>query len=436
MAGSGSNAPATPGQKSFTLAVFFCVNLLNYCDRQAVSGVLPQLLSKKTNDLGSDVSSTQGGMLTTAFIIVYMCVSPVFGYLADRTPSRKLLVIFGLTLWAIASGLSSFAPSYYTLLAARAAVGIGEASYNTVAPVIISDMYPPAQRTAKLAVFYIAIPLGSAMGFMVGGQVGEMFGWRWALRVTPALLVLLTGLAVPFVHEPERGASDGAGGGPIAGEAGSGIGGWCRDVAAVLRVPSMSFGIIGQAGCNFAIGAITVWIPTTVTMIEGGPSVVEARGGISPTLIFGGVTVISGLTGTVLGSVLSNKLGTVLRNWGAEALVCAIAMLLVRICPAPPLPCLLLLCLPVPWPLTVQFLTSMWTLCRCCGCIDGLTRAQAAPLILAALFVIPQPYTGLNSILPFWALVLLGEVRRFLLRVPSLALWSRRRQVFIAGAFL
>jgi MFS family permease len=288
---------ATPARATFTLAVFFCINLLNYSDRQAVSGVLPLLLDGKSNGLGADVSSTQGGMLTTAFIIVYMCVSPVFGYLADRAPSRKLLVMVGLTLWAIASGLSSIAPSYATLLAARAAVGVGEASYNTVAPVIISDMYPPAERTAKLAVFYIAIPLGSAMGFMIGGQVGDMLGWRWALRVTPALLVLLTVFAVPLVHDPERGASEGAGKGPVAGEAGSGIRGWWRDVSSVLSVPSMSLSIIGQAGCNFAIGAITVWIPTTVTMIEGGPSVVAARGGISPTLVFGAVTVVSGLTG-------------------------------------------------------------------------------------------------------------------------------------------
>ena len=219
--GAPMGSDATEGQATCTLAVFFCINLLNYSDRQAVSAVLPMLLDGKTNGLGADVSSTQGGMLTTAFIVVYMCVSPVFGYLADRVPSRKLLVVVGLTLWAVASGLSSFAPSYATLLAAspdkhfplpqpsphtqmtivplpqpshrtgmasvplpqpsphtqmtsrcgaqaRAAVGVGEASYNTVAPVIISDMYPPAERTAKLAVFYIAIPLGSAMGFMIG----------------------------------------------------------------------------------------------------------------------------------------------------------------------------------------------------------------------------------------------------------------------------
>ena len=346
---------ASPARKTFTLAVFFCVNLLNYSDRQCVSGVLPQLLAAKTVDLsGGVITNAEGGMLTTSFIIVYMCVSPIFGYLADRVENRKALVIFGLALWALASGISSFAPSYTYLLAARAAVGIGEASYATVAPVIIADMYPPAERTAKLAVFYIAIPLGSALGFMIGGQVGDMLGWRWALRVTPALLVLLTVLGVPFVHEPARGASDGAAGAASGDEGGAGLGGWLRDVRAVLATPSVLLSVFGAAASNFAIGAITVWVPTFVNAVEGGQAAVEAAGGISPTLVFGGVTVVSGLSGTVLGSVISDKLSATLTDWGAESLVCAIAML------------------------------------------------GSAPLIGTALFLA----TGFDSLLPFWAFVL------------------------------
>ena len=352
---------ASPARKTFTLAVFFCVNLLNYSDRQCVSGVLPQLLAAKTVDLsGGVITNAEGGMLTTSFIIVYMCVSPIFGYLADRVENRKALVIFGLALWALASGISSFAPSYTYLLAARAAVGIGEASYATVAPVIIADMYPPAERTAKLAVFYIAIPLGSALGFMIGGQVGDMLGWRWALRVTPTLLVLLTVLGVPFVHEPARGASDGAAGAASGDEGGAGLGGWLRDVRAVLATPSVLLSVFGAAASNFAIGAITVWVPTFVNAVEGGQAAVEAAGGISPTLVFGGVTVVSGLSGTVLGSIISDKLSATLTDWGAESLVCAIAML------------------------------------------------GSAPLIGTALFLA----TGFDSLLPFWAFVLVVSFPR------------------------
>ena len=210
-------------KRTFTLFVFFCVNLLNYMDRYSVAGALPLLLDHKTSGFKEDMTKTQGGLLTTAFIVVYMCASPVFGYFADRSGSRKCLVLTGLLLWAAASAASSFAPNYRWLLVFRAAVGIGEASYNTISPVIIADMYPPAERTSKLAFFYIAIPLGSAIGYMIGGNVGEALGWRWALRVTPLLLVALATLAVPFVHEPARGESDGADGGTVAGEGGEGI---------------------------------------------------------------------------------------------------------------------------------------------------------------------------------------------------------------------
>ena len=86
-----------------------------------------------------------------------------------------------------------------------------------------------------------------------------MFGWRWALRVTPALLVLLTVFAVPFVQDPARGASDG-GITAVAGESASGFRGWWRDVTAVLKIPSMLAAIGGQAGCNFAIGAASLFV--------------------------------------------------------------------------------------------------------------------------------------------------------------------------------
>ena len=135
---------------------------------------------------------------------------------------------------------------------------------------------------------------------------------------------------------------------------GAGLGGWLRDVRAVLATPSVLLSVFGAAASNFAIGAITVWVPTFVNAVEGGQAAVEAAGGISPTLVFGGVTVVSGLSGTVLGSVISDKLSATLTDWGAESLVCAIAML------------------------------------------------GSAPLIGTALFLA----TGFDSLLPFWAFVL------------------------------
>eukprot|EP01048_Picozoa_sp_COSAG05_P001183 COSAG05_NODE_38_length_27626_cov_78.614306_26_plen_570_part_00 len=367
---------ASTCKKTFTLLVFFAINLLNYMDRYAVAGALPLLLDCKTSGLHK-MSNTQGALLTTAFIVVYMCASPVFGYLADRSGSRKCLVMLGLLLWAVASAASSFAPNYTFLLLARGAIGIGEASYNTITPVIISDMYPPAERTAKLALFYIAIPLGSGIGYVIGGKIGGAFGWRWALRVTPALLVLLTTLAVPFVHEPARGESDGADGGKVDGEGESGITGWLRDAAAVMRTPSFAFSTAGAAMSNFAVGALAQWVPTFITAVEGGVEATQ-HDVFSPAYAFGVVTCIAGITGTILGSTLANYLTKVLSNWGAEALVCAFSM--------------------------------------------GL----AAPLLLGSLI------SATHSLYLFWALVLIGEIALCLFWAPlsafaMLVITPRRR---------
>jgi MFS family permease len=289
-----TQAGATPRAKLATLGVFFCINLLNYMDRYAVTGVLPLLLRAKTSGFDADISKTQGATLTTAFIVVYMCVSPVFGYLADRVESRKLLVLVGLILWALASGASSVAPNYTWLLILRAAVGVGEASYATVAPVVISDMYPPEERTAKLAVFYMAIPVGLAAGYMIGGQVGDMLGWRWALRVAPALLIVLAVTAVPFVYEPARGQSDSGAvaAAPQKGGAGGGLYGWFVDVRAVLSVRSFALATAGAAASNFGGAAVgpgcVVFCATVLTGVQAsaGATKVVLRGNKRPDRSF------------------------------------------------------------------------------------------------------------------------------------------------------
>jgi MFS family permease len=223
-----------------------------------------------------------------------MCVSPVFGYLADRVESRKLLVLVGLILWALASGASSVAPNYTWLLILRAAVGVGEASYATVAPVVISDMYPPEERTAKLAVFYMAIPVGLAAGYMIGGQVGDMLGWRWALRVAPALLIVLAVTAVPFVYEPARGQSDSGAvaAAPQKGGAGGGLYGWFVDVRAVLSVRSFALATAGAAASNFGGAAVgpgcVVFCATVLTGVQAsaGATKVVLRGNKRPDRSF------------------------------------------------------------------------------------------------------------------------------------------------------
>src|SRR5215471_18024942 len=144
------------------------------------------------------------GLLATAFLISYMCFAPVFGWLADRY-SRWTLVGIGVLLWSVASGATGLATGIGIMLATRVFVGIGEAAYGPAAPTIIADLYPIERRGQVLAWFYIAIPVGSALGYMLGGQVLHLgFTWHYAffIVVPPGLLL---GLWAIFMRDPRHG---------------------------------------------------------------------------------------------------------------------------------------------------------------------------------------------------------------------------------------
>jgi MFS family permease len=154
------------------------INMFNYIDRQVLAAVLPKI---ETAFLPDDPDpKAKLGLLTTAFMVAYMVLAPLFGWLGDRT-SRWLLAGVGVVLWSLATGASGLATGFVVLLLTRCCVGVGEAAYGPVAPGIISDLYPVSRRGSVLAWFYVAIPVGSALGFVIGGLVADTaWGWRGA----------------------------------------------------------------------------------------------------------------------------------------------------------------------------------------------------------------------------------------------------------------
>src|SRR5262245_33946164 len=185
------------------------LNALNYLDRYVAAAILPLIL----RDLA--ISDAQGGLLQSLFIVAYALACGPFGWLGD-TGKRLRLIAGGVFIWSIATVASGLAPTYGWLLLARAVIGIGEASYAVVTPSLLSDCYPAERRARMLGIFYAAIPVGTALGYILGGWIGESHGWRAAFFVAGApgaalafLLFLLT--------EPTRGAQDRtrAGGTPL-----------------------------------------------------------------------------------------------------------------------------------------------------------------------------------------------------------------------------
>src|SRR6267142_1065299 len=194
MARSWSRSPGA------ILGALTALNGLNYLDRYVAAATLPLILA------GLSISDAQGGLLQSLFITVYALVCPLAGWFGDRSPRLKLAAI-GVFVWSAATFASGLAPTYAWLLLARAIIGAGEASYSVVTPSLISDCYAPDRRARVLSIFYAAIPIGSALGYIVGAKIGASHGWREAFFVAGAPGAVLAFILL-LLTEPRRGAMD------------------------------------------------------------------------------------------------------------------------------------------------------------------------------------------------------------------------------------
>lgn len=278
-----------PGRRA--LIVLTLVNLLNYLDRYVVSALVESL---KRSDL--QLSDARLGALMTGFILVYMLASPLFGALADRGSPRPRLLAVGVGLWSAATALSAFAGSYGQLLAARAAVGIGEAAYGTVAPAMIADDVPPARRGRAFAIFYAAIPVGSALGYVLGGLVDRAAGWRAAFLVAGAPGLLLA-VACARLRDPPRGGADALGAPPPRSSARAALAIYPR----LLRNAPYVLTVLGYAAYTFALGGMAFWMPAFLERVRGVPRA-EA------TVVTGAIVVATGFAGTFAGGWLADAL--------------------------------------------------------------------------------------------------------------------------------
>ena len=195
--------PPTPSLRraKIGLLILTFINLFNYLDRWVVSALVESLRKSELH-----LNDFEAGSLTTGFLIVYMLTSPIFGTLGDRR-SRPRLIATGVAIWSFATALGGLARSFGALFLARAAVGIGEAAYGTIAPSLLADYFPKNKRGRIFAIFFAAIPIGSALGYAVGGLVDQHFGWRAAFYVAgiPGIFLSLLVLGLP---DPPRGIHD------------------------------------------------------------------------------------------------------------------------------------------------------------------------------------------------------------------------------------
>jgi len=278
----------------FGLAILSIINLFSYLDRYVVAALAESL---KHSELA--LSDTNLGSLMSGFLVVYTLTAPVFGALGDRR-SRPRLIALGVACWSFATALSGFAGSYLSLLAARASVGIGEAAYVTIAPSLLSDYFPLRQRGRVMAIFFCATPVGSALGYVVGGLIDKHYGWRSAFFVAGVPGLLLAALCL-LLRDPARGAQD-AGAAPAAQKARKSStivkDTWAAYVRLMHNKPYV-LTVLAYAAYTFALGGLAFWMPAFLERVRG-ISRSEA------TVSFGTVVVITGFVGTFVGGWLGD----------------------------------------------------------------------------------------------------------------------------------
>jgi MFS family permease len=323
------------------LVLLLLINLFNYVDRMVLAAVvspikrtffsegaappahdaLAAIVAWFQHRLGFKPEDALIGVLGTAFMVTYMIAAPVFGRLAERH-SRWVLVGIGVTFWSLASGASGLAGTFLLLLLTRCFVGIGEAAYGPVAPAIISDFYPVRIRGQVLSWFYMAIPVGTALGYALGGwvansHIGEwgasLIGtrhesWRWAFYVV-VVPGLLLGLSSILMREPPRGQADGASDARRTVR-------W-RDYRILLRTPSYVLCTLGMTAMTFAMGGMQLWMPYYLEGRGASPT--------AATITFGAIVATAGLISTLAGGVVGDRLRS--RFPGSYFLVSGTAML-------------------------------------------------------------------------------------------------------------
>jgi MFS transporter, Spinster family, sphingosine-1-phosphate transporter len=269
------------------LAVLTLINLFNYLDRWIIAALVESI---KHSELR--LSDKQIGLLFSGFIVVYLFTAPVFGSLGD-TKSRTRLLAFGVAVWSLATALAGLARSYTSLLLARATVGVGEAAYGTISPALLADYFDRDRRGRVFAIFFAAIPIGSALGYVVGGLVDRYFGWRQAFFVAGVPGLVLATLALRL-YDPPRGAHDPESA-PASGGHSISVGRAARAAyAALLRNRPYVLTVLGYAAYTFAIGALAFWTPAFLERIRGIPKA-------QATVQFGAVVVVTGFVGTYAG---------------------------------------------------------------------------------------------------------------------------------------
>jgi MFS transporter, Spinster family, sphingosine-1-phosphate transporter len=374
------NSGRSPSGARSGLLLLLAINLFNYIDRQVLAAIEPDIRAAffAPNDPNAMRAT---GLLGSAFFVTYMCSAPLLGLIADRL-SRWVIVGVAVILWSLATGGSGLATTFGVLFATRVFVGIGEGGYGPAAPTILADLFPVERRGRIMAIFCSAIPVGSALGYVVGGLIGANLGWRWAFWML-ALPGLLLGLVCFWQQDPRV------------------IGHHLKqksqrrtlaDYLHLFRTRSYLFNCGAQTLMTFAAGGLGFWMSAYLSYRNQDPAAART--------IFGLILVVAGLSSTLLGGIAADRLRP--RFPGSDFWVSGVGMLLA--CP------MFIVTLYVPFPAAwVTMFVAIFFLFLNTGPSNSALANVSLPLVRATAFAVNILVIHLlGDVQAFWMLGYVG----------------------------
>lgn len=364
---SNETASRTARWAPTALIILTALNFANYIDRSVLFAVQPMVQSEfpggqiklfwwTWQTSGTDAKF---GVLTSAFFFCYMLTAPFIGFLADRINRRTIMVV-GAIVWSAATLLTAVTNDFETLLIRHTVVGIGEATFVTIAPAFLADMYPENRRGRILSLFFLAIPAGTALGYLIGGYLGHRYGWRSPFLVS-ALPGFLLAVGLMFVPEPRRGGADRLGNNIERGT-----------LLGLTRNGAFWTCSLGMAMMTFATGGMMVWMPTFLARVRHMPL-------DKANTIFGSLTLASGILSTILGGWLGDRYLS--RHKGSYYLVSGIGMALA-------MPSILCAVYFTGWPMyPAIFLGEFFLLLNTAPLNAALVNSVSAPIRATAIAV-------------------------------------------------
>ncbi|XP_075181522.1 protein spinster homolog 1-like [Anomaloglossus baeobatrachus] len=286
--------------------------------------LLPAILPYRQASFNIDDSRI--GLIKIAFMSCYVLSALLYGYLGDRC-NRTCIMCVGMAIWSVTEFYGSFTPdeNFTQFLVLKALLGAAGASFPTIAPSIIADLFVGDQRSHMLYIYNLAAPLGSGLGYVIGSTVTNALGgnWHWALRISSALGILGVLLMIFLVKEPPRGAAEGNSSKSFSLKT------WLSDVKQISKNRSFMFCTLGKTTVNFSVGAIGFWAPEFLLrarniLQENAPCQTDVSN-YNDSMIFGIVTVVAGMIGVVAGVKIAKRFKKY--NPRADPLVCGFGML-------------------------------------------------------------------------------------------------------------